>query len=223
MALTDPLGSNILIGGVGGSSTLGANAGVVIQGASHSNTYLGATAGDKTTTGFENVCVGYNADISAVGGDNQIVIGNNVSGSGDDRVVIGNDSGTYYLDYTAGSQSWTQTSDVRIKRDIEDGNLGLSFINELRPVTYRHKPRSEYPESWNEYNKDITEASEDKYYGLVAKEVKEAMDKVGGDYFSGWKEDYDGRQGVGFASFVIPLIKAVQELSEKVSKLENKE
>ena len=26
MALTDPLGSNILIGGVGGSSTLGANA-----------------------------------------------------------------------------------------------------------------------------------------------------------------------------------------------------
>ena len=202
---------------------MGQRAGEDLITTAHSNTYLGGTAGDKTTTGYENICVGYNADISAVGGDNQIIIGNNVSGSGDDRVVIGNDSGTYYLDYTAGSQSWTQTSDVRIKRDIEDGNLGLSFINELRPVTYRHKPRSEYPESWNEYNKDITEASEDKYYGLVAQEVKEAMDKVGGDYFSGWKEDYDGRQGVGFASFVIPLIKAVQELSEKVSKLENKE
>mgnify|MGYP006405455291 CR=1 FL=1 len=38
--------------------------------------------------------------------------------------------------------------------------------------------------------------------------------------FSGWKEDDDTRQMIGYDVFVVPLVKAVQELSAKVTALE---
>ena len=40
--------------------------------------------------------------------------------------------------------------------------------------------------------------------------------------FSGWHEDSNGKQGIQYAALVMPLIKAVQELSAKVKQLENK-
>ena len=56
-------------------------------------------------------------------------------------------------------------------------------------------------------------------HGLIAQEVKEAMDKAGCDTFGGWKEDSNGQQEVSKAMFVIPLIKAVQQLSAQVETL----
>ena len=46
--------------------------------------------------------------------------------------------------------------------------------------------------------------------------AKEALEETGIDTFQGWSEGNDGRQRVSFESFVLPLIKAVQELSKKV-------
>ena len=59
-------------------------------------------------------------------------------------------------------------------------------------------------------------------HGMIAQEVKESMDKVECDTFGGWKESSNGQQEISKASFVIPLIKAVQELSAKVEELEAK-
>ena len=56
-------------------------------------------------------------------------------------------------------------------------------------------------------------------HGLIAQEVKQALDKQGVDTFSGWDENPDGRQNVSFEAFVLPLIKAVQELSAEVNEL----
>ena len=58
--------------------------------------------------------------------------------------------------------------------------------------------------------------------GLIAQEVKEAIDKSGVERFSGWAEDRDGVQQVSKEMFVFPLIKAVQELTAKVEELETK-
>ena len=55
---------------------------------------------------------------------------------------------------------------------------------------------------------------------MIAQEVKSAMDSLGVN-FSGWSEDSKGKQGVQYAALVVPLIKAVQELSAKVEALEN--
>jgi len=57
---------------------------------------------------------------------------------------------------------------------------------------------------------------------LIAQEVKEAIDDAGEDRFAGWKEDPDGVQRISKEMFVFPLIKAVQELTEKNERLENK-
>ena len=56
-------------------------------------------------------------------------------------------------------------------------------------------------------------------HGLIAQEVKAAMDKVGNSTFNGWEDTVDG-QAVSREMFITPLIKAVQELSAKVKALE---
>jgi len=35
-----------------------------------------------------------------------------------------------------GEATWATVSDERVKKDIEDATVGLSFINDLRPVTF---------------------------------------------------------------------------------------
>ncbi len=59
-------------------------------------------------------------------------------------------------------------------------------------------------------------------HGMIAQEVKEALDKAGVDTFGGWKERADGSQKISREMFVIPLIKAVQELSAEVEELKAK-
>jgi hypothetical protein len=51
-------------------------------------------------------------------------------------------------------------------------------------------------------------------YGFIAQEVKASLDKYNITDFNGWTMDEkDGSQGVSYEMFVIPLVKAVQELS----------
>ena len=60
-----------------------------------------------------------------------------------------------------------------------------------------------------------------EHLGLpIFNKVKEAVDKSGST-FSGWSEDSNGKQGIQYSAMVIPLIKAVQELSAKVKALED--
>jgi len=56
--------------------------------------------------------------------------------------------------------------------------------------------------------------------GFIAQDVKAAADKLGVNY-SGWTEDSNTRQELDYARFVVPLVKAVQELSAKVKALED--
>jgi hypothetical protein len=56
----------------------------------------------------------------------------------------------------------------------------------------------------------------------LAQEVKSALDTAGVDDFGGWSENKDGIQALSVSSFVIPLIKAVQELSQQVEDLKAK-
>ena len=57
-------------------------------------------------------------------------------------------------------------------------------------------------------------------HGLVAQEVKTALDAESCATFAGWEEGIDGVQTISREQFVSPLIKAIQELSAKVTSLE---
>lgn len=139
-----------------------------------------------------------------------------------------------------------QTSDVNAKTEIKNSTLGLNFINDLRPVSYKFKVGSNKIIRQKYYDEDgteipegnlipenatpgeiITEAIEGKrtHWGLLAQEVKQAVDKAKVD-FGGWiKTDVnnpDSEEGLRYEELIAPLIKAVQELSAKVTALEAK-
>ena len=60
-------------------------------------------------------------------------------------------------------------------------------------------------------------------YGFIAQEVKAVLDKHNITDFSGWHEDEKGEQGISYEMFVMPLVKAVQELSARVEELESRQ
>ena len=184
------------------------------------NTAVGYAAGDAITTGGGNVMIGAVVDPSGANGENQIVIGNTFSGNGDNKVNFGSGLGYIWNSYTQNA-TWTQVSDERTKKNIETDTLGLDFINELRPVTFNWRKNEELDSTFKEslLNKHIDKDDSATIHGLIAQEVKAAMDKVGNSTFNGWEDTVDG-QAVSREMFITPLIKAVQELSAKVTTLE---
>ena len=112
------------------------------------------------------------------------------------------------------------TSDERDKTDIADIDFGLSFIDKLRPVTYKWHDRSGYEGSRT-------------HMGFIAQEVESVLgDKASSRALwvhdeAGTNEDAEGnivhtvdRQGLRYTELIAPLIKSVQELSKKVKELE---
>jgi hypothetical protein len=185
------------------------------------NTALGYQAGDVITSGSYNICIGNLTDPSANSSTHQIVIGYNITGGEDNQFTFGKASNVVQNEFDTDA-NWTRTSDRRKKRNIEDDTLGLEFINNLRTVTHQWKPSNEFPEEWDEYSEENTMNLDAVMHGMIAQEVKEALDKSGCDTFGGWKERSDGSQTVSREMFVIPLIKAVQELSAEVKELKEK-
>ena len=94
-----------------------------------------------------------------------------------------------------------QTSDARLKKDIQNTDLGLDFINQLRPVSYYWKSGPD----------------KELHYGLIAQETEKILlkNKKQGLRNSVPIVDYDkknDRYGLKYTEFIAPLIKAVQDL-----------
>jgi len=182
------------------------------------NTALGWKAGDSITTGSQNVCVGYDTDASAVGALGQITIGYGLTGNGNYNVTMGTNGSKIYVNYTA-TGTWTQTSDARLKNVIGQETLGLSFINRLNPVTFTWKSQADLPVDHPHYSTANKKNTTTVMHGLLAQDVKAAMDAEGCSTFNGWDVDDDGVQAVSREMFITPLIKAIQELTAQVETL----
>jgi trimeric autotransporter adhesin len=101
------------------------------------NTCIGTSAGDTITTGTSNIIIGYVSDVSAADGDSQFVLGNGVTCVGNNNFTFGD--GTSDSNIANGATTITAPSDIRLKEDIQDEEVGLDFINDLRPVTFLWK------------------------------------------------------------------------------------
>ena len=199
------------------------------------NVCIGGSAGNAVTS-QNNICIGNGSDSTtlfgiAIGqsvtttGTYGIAIGNAISAATNDA-VIGKSGNTITCDFDADG-TWTQSSDIRKKTNIQDDTLGLAFINDLKTKTFQWKPANEHPEEWSNFsvdedgNKTYVDINTDIImHGLIAQEVKESLDKVNCSTFGGWKLRVDGQQELAKASFVTPLIKAVQELSAKIDAMQ---
>ena len=140
--------------------------------------------------------------------------------------VFGRDTGASRVyNYFTSNASWTRNSDERLKKNITTNtDCGLAFINDLRTVTYKFKAPSELDSNMEDYDASKTEALHtDKMYGFIAQEVKAALDSHNITNFNGWNQLEDGGdnlQGISYEMFVMPLVKAIQELSAKNDALE---
>jgi len=142
----------------------------------------------------------------------------------------------------SGTLSWASaSSDIRLKKNVSDNDMGLDFISELDTKIYNFKSYKELDKSDPqiahykplEYGEDghdgATETEDDIpknltnkkgwQRGLIAQEVKATLDKYGHENFKGWGEDKHGVQEIYLEQFIVPLIKAVQELNEEIKTL----
>ena len=212
---------NVLIGSNAGASLSTGSYNVIIGRYSGQ----GETAGTALTTGSRNTMVGRYVDTSIAAGVDQNVFGYNVSGSADNTFTFG--TATTDTTCTNGGTTWSAPSDIRLKEDIQDEVVGLDFINELRPVTFRWKKEKDVPEDMATYSEGSEErVMNGKYnHGFVAQEVKEVIDNHSEikDGFDMWSEDdADGRQRIGETALIPMLVKSIQELSAEVEELKNK-
>jgi hypothetical protein len=182
------------------------------------NTAVGYNTGLLLTTGSSNQVFGDQITLAAAA-TGRIAIGRNFTQGVDNSVIIGNGTNRISCPYTA-SATWTFSSDERIKNVIGKDTLGLDFINDLEPVTYRWKASNEIPqELTSHYAEENVKDTNLVMHGLIAQNVKAAMDKAGVDTFTGWSVDEDGTQRLGMADLITPLINAVKELTGQVTLL----
>lgn len=119
----------------------------------------------------------------------------------DNRVVMGHTAVTNAYIQVA----WTVVSDSRDKRDIQDLDKGLDFVNQLQPKSYKFKTSRE----------DDTPNGRERY-GFLAQDI---LELEGSNPVIIDDEDPDRLKYCG-ESLVPVLVKAVQELSARLSAAE---
>ena len=207
-------------GADGNNVAIGASAGSTVTSGVR-NVLVGVSTGASLTTGNDNIMIGKGADVSANAAANQITIGNDINAGGNNNFAFGKSGNVVTNDFDTDA-AFSRSSDRRKKREIYDQELGLDFVNDLRTVNFKWKPSNEFPKEWNDYSEENNMDTDVIMHGFIAQEVKEALDKHSSERdsnFRGWKEGEDGMQHTSREMFVIPLIKAVQELSAQVDTL----
>jgi hypothetical protein len=184
---------------------------------------MGALTGDALTTGDFNVIVGSQSDSTAVDSDKAQGFGFNLACEAG-FTTIG--SGSDDIRAAHGNVTWATVSDERVKKDITDSTAGLSFINDLRPRTFKYKAKGDIPEEFKGYEEGSTEAykNSNTNHGFIAQEVKAVIDNHSDivDGFRMWDVRESGQQEVAEAAMIPMLTKAIQELSAKIAELESK-
>ena len=213
--------SNVAIGidsqqqNTSGSSNIGiGNSTLRLNINQHANIAIGESALFNLTSGYENIAIGYYSGNNQNNITNQIVIGHYTDGNGSNTATIGNNNITKLYMNKAGTaeiyaNGTINTSDKRLKENIQATSLGLHFINQLLPVSYTWK---------NNKNSKISE-------GLLAQDVEQTMNTLNRSKNTHTLVNYDesnDKYGINYSELIGPLIKAVQELSTENKELKER-
>ena len=186
------------------------------------NIAIGVSA---SASGYQATAIGNGSSATA---QNSMALGNGASVSTANYISIGNTS----ISAIRGQVSFSTFSDGRFKTNIHSDVPGLSFITKLRPVTYTWNIRrlNNYTSNgiknvaYNENEENaINEKEKIRYTGFIAQEVEKAANETGYD-FSGVIKPKSNKDlySLSYAEFVVPLVKAVQELNERNEVLSKK-
>lgn len=180
--------------GVGNSALSGVTSG-------GQNTAIGANCGYNTTTGSNNTSLGNGALPSTAGTSNSITLGNA-------SVTV----------LRCQQTSITSLSDQRDKKNIEPLEVGLDFINTLKPVSFDWNMRPKLDDQGNVISTGKVDMPD---VGFIAQDLIAAEDAVGlADHLQlSYRENPEALEAS--QGRLIPiLVKAIQDLSAKVAILE---
>jgi hypothetical protein len=182
------------------------------------NTAIGRAAGYQVTSGSNNLAIGMDALRTGSPGGAQTTASNKI-GLGDENIT----SAHIQVD-------WTVASDARDKTDFTALDLGLDFVKDLQPVTYKWDKRSKYGDKeadgydLNAQTPDGTHKEDWLDIGFKAQEV-EALEIAAGynkDNNTNLVSSHtdDGKQmGLQYSKFVPILVKAIQEQQALIESL----
>ena len=210
------IGYNALEGVATGSGgiAIGIEAGNFTSGNGNIAVGYGAN-GSGAVTGSRNISIGDATGYNVTSGGNNILIGTNAGRSGfqtpqslgsvttnSNEIQMGNTSHTgAYIQI-----AWTTVSDARNKTNFKEIPLGLDFVSQLKPTSFEFKKERE-----------SNEADGIERYGFLAQDILE---------LEGDKPvivNNNDKENLKYTSdHLIPvLVKAIQELTAKVEKLES--
>jgi len=215
---------------------------LVLNNTGAANTALGVNTLRNNTTGSGNTAVGGSSLLSNINGTNNTTIGffadagaslTNATSIGANAKVDASNKirlGDNNVTVVESNGVFNTVSDGRFKYNIKEDVKGIDFIMQLRPVTYQFDAKKQedftkglinaaqlnshaIPAAYNESNNI-------KRTGFIAQEVEKAAQKTGYD-FDGVKTPATDKQyySLSYASFVVPLVKAVQEQQQTIETL----
>jgi hypothetical protein len=131
----------------------------------------------------------------------------------------------YGVTSIGGPVGWTNFSDSRFKKDVNETVPGLKFIAKLRPVTYHLDvdAMADFLNTTDSLRLKDSDAMQSNilFTGFIAQEVEQAANELGSDFSCVDKpKNKDDYYGLRYAEFTVPLVKAVQELSEQNAQLQ---
>jgi hypothetical protein len=207
------------------------------------NTGMGNFTLLNVTTASNNSALGYFAGVNSNAITNSTAIGYFANATASNQVWLGNSSVTAVWTYGG----YFSASDARFKRNVKEDVPGLEFIKQLRPVSYNYdinglnaktgvneakeKAMALAKENGGAVQEDesaskataaaIAAKEKKKYSGFLAQEVDAAAKKMNYDFSGVYKPQNDkDLYGLNYSEFVVPLVKAVQELSNKNDELQ---
>ena len=176
------------------------------------NTAIGALALVNNTTGTYNTVIGYGADANAGTYTNGTALGAGAMLTASNSIVLGNTAiGAIY----AKVSTITAISDRRRKKDISalDSDLGLDFIEKLKPVSYR-----------------FNDGDDTERYGFIAQDLEQALptslhetiersEPGHGLALIERQNDEDRTYRVSYGELLAPIVNAIQQQQHEIADL----
>ena len=229
------LGNRAMFANVGGNNNVAVGYEALVSNTAAGNTGVGHQAGQLLAASENCTFLGAGADVSGLATlplTNSTALGAGTTVDASNQIRVGNAA----VMSIGGFQAWTNLSDGRFKRKVENDVPGLEFVLQLQPVTYNLDVNG-LAEHLNEDvvyengkaikiqpNKATRESrnakSKVRFSGFIAQDVEEAAQKIGYD-FSGVDKPQNDQSlyGLRYAEFTVPLVKAVQQLHGESAEL----
>ncbi|HKR04990.1 MAG TPA: tail fiber domain-containing protein [Bacteroidia bacterium] len=216
------LGRSALINNINGNDNTSVGMNSLLSNTSGvRNTAVGNWALSSNISGNNNTAIGYGSGTAGTLQNNSTAIGNGAITTATSQARIGNTS----VLSIGGQVGWTTLSDGNFKMDCKQNVPGLEFINQLKPVTYHIDVKAlnkklNIPDSMID-REAVLIKEKILYTGFIAQEVEKAAKNMGYD-FSGVDipKNENDFYGLRYAEFVVPIVKALQELDAKNDELQ---